>query len=94
MADLQGMVSCLRVTQLQTSGNTTFVIRGFGNELNRPGFEQIDSPHKRLIGIEGSGDRSNHVLAGDIMAPENNDLIADYLREFFLANQQPETNQR
>ena len=37
--DLQSMVPSLRVTQLQTSGNTNFVIRGFGNGANNPGIE-------------------------------------------------------
>jgi len=37
--DLQSMVPSLRVTQLQTTGNTNFVIRGFGNGANNPGIE-------------------------------------------------------
>ena len=37
--DLQGLVPSLRVTQLQTSGNTNFLIRGFGNGANNPGIE-------------------------------------------------------
>ena len=37
--DLQSVVPSLRVTQLQTSGNTNFVIRGFGNGANNPGIE-------------------------------------------------------
>ncbi|MDH4001780.1 MAG: Plug domain-containing protein, partial [Xanthomonadales bacterium] len=39
MIDLQGLVPSLRVTQLQTTGNTNFVIRGFGNGANNPGIE-------------------------------------------------------
>ena len=39
MVDLQGLVPSLRVTQLQTTGNTNFVIRGFGNGANNPGIE-------------------------------------------------------
>lgn len=37
--DLQSIVPALRVTQLQTSGNTNFVIRGFGNGANNAGIE-------------------------------------------------------
>lgn len=37
--DLQSVVPSLRVTQLQTSANTNFVIRGFGNGANNPGIE-------------------------------------------------------
>lgn len=53
------------------------------------GFEQIDSPYKQLVEIPGSGDQSNHVLAGNIMAAENNQLIADYIVKFTLAGQSP-----
>jgi len=51
------------------------------------GFEQLDSPKKQLIALPGSEDQSNHVLAGDIMAPENNTLIAGYITDFVLAGQ-------
>jgi outer membrane receptor protein involved in Fe transport len=39
MKDLQSIVPSLRVTQLQTTGNTNFVIRGFGNGANNAGIE-------------------------------------------------------
>ncbi|NNF15876.1 MAG: TonB-dependent receptor [Gammaproteobacteria bacterium] len=39
VADLQSVVPSLRITQLQTSGNTNFVIRGFGNGANNVGIE-------------------------------------------------------
>ena len=37
--DLQSVVPSLRITQLQNSTNTNFVIRGFGNGANNPGIE-------------------------------------------------------
>ena len=37
--DLQASVPSLRVSQLQSSGNTNFIIRGFGNGANNPGIE-------------------------------------------------------
>ena len=37
--DLQASIPSLRVTQLQTTGNTNFIIRGFGNGANNPGIE-------------------------------------------------------
>jgi outer membrane receptor protein involved in Fe transport len=37
--DLQAAVPSLRVSQLQTTGNTNFLIRGFGNGANNPGIE-------------------------------------------------------
>jgi len=37
--DLQFLVPSLRVTQLQSPGNTNFLIRGFGNGANNAGIE-------------------------------------------------------
>ncbi|MFT7044600.1 MAG: iron complex outermembrane receptor protein, partial [Candidatus Azotimanducaceae bacterium] len=39
IADLQSVVPSLRVNTLQTSSNTNFVIRGFGNGANNAGIE-------------------------------------------------------
>jgi outer membrane receptor protein involved in Fe transport len=39
ITDLQTVVPSLRVSTLQTSGNTDFRIRGFGNGANNPGIE-------------------------------------------------------
>ncbi len=39
LKDLQTLVPALRVSQLQSSANTNFIIRGFGNGANNPGIE-------------------------------------------------------
>lgn len=39
LKDLQSLVPSLRVAQLQSSANTNFIIRGFGNGANNPGIE-------------------------------------------------------
>ncbi|WP_017931886.1 TonB-dependent receptor [Robiginitomaculum antarcticum] len=39
IGDLQSVVPSLRVTQLQSSANTNFIIRGFGNGANNAGIE-------------------------------------------------------
>jgi outer membrane receptor protein involved in Fe transport len=39
VSDLASLVPSLRVSQLQTSTNTNFIIRGFGNGANNPGIE-------------------------------------------------------
>ena len=39
LIDLQTLVPSLRVSQLQSSANTNFIIRGFGNGDNNPGIE-------------------------------------------------------
>ena len=48
------------------------------------GFDQLDSPRKELVEIAGSADQSNHVLAGDIMAPENNSPITELISNFVV----------
>jgi len=39
LKDLQSIVPSLRINQLQSSTNTNFIIRGFGNGANNPGIE-------------------------------------------------------
>ena len=39
--DLQTLVPSLRVTQLQGSAQTNFIIRGFGNGANNPGYRAV-----------------------------------------------------
>jgi len=51
------------------------------------GFELLDSPRKQLLELPGSGDASNHVLAGDIMAPENNLPVTESIVDFILQGQ-------
>lgn len=51
------------------------------------GFDQLDSPRKELVEIAGSADQSNHVLAGDIMAPENNAALTELISNFILEGQ-------
>jgi esterase/lipase len=45
-------------------------------------FGEIDSPHKQLIVIPASTDPSNHVIAGNIMSPENNGLVVEDIVDF------------
>jgi esterase/lipase len=52
-------------------------------------FEQITSPRKALVEIPASGDPSNHVLAGDIMAPENNEALAEQVLRFIAGDEAP-----
>ena len=51
-------------------------------------FEETDSPRKKLIPISGAGDPGNHVLAGDIMAPKNNEPVADHVIQFVTGGEQ------
>ena len=44
--------------------------------------EQIDSARSRTVRIPDSGDPSNHVLAGDILAAENNETIVQEVVRF------------
>jgi len=45
-------------------------------------FEQIHSPRQQLLPINESGDPSNHVIAGNILSPRNNQPVADAIVQF------------
>ena len=47
---------------------------------------RIDSPRAETVEIGQSGDPSNHVLAGDILAPENNRVVAEHIVRFLSAS--------
>lgn len=47
---------------------------------------RIDSPRMDTVALEGSGDPSNHVLAGNILAPENNAAVAGHIVRFLTAS--------
>jgi len=51
----------------------------------RSAFVQMDSPHRELIEMPALSDPGGHVLAGDIMAPENNDRIVEIVVRFLTA---------
>ena len=44
--------------------------------------ERIESPRQATFALERSGDPSNHVLAGDILAPENNAAVVERIVAF------------
>ena len=48
-------------------------------------FEQIHTTRSELIRLDESGDPSHHVLAGDIMSPVNNELVAETIIRFVQA---------
>jgi esterase/lipase len=48
----------------------------------RKAFELLDAPEKKLIEVQGSGDPSQHVLAGEIMSPQTTDEIATTIVDF------------
>jgi hypothetical protein len=45
-------------------------------------FGEIDSPHKQLVVVPASTDPSNHVIAGNIMSPENNGPVSQDIIQF------------
>ena len=48
----------------------------------RTSIAQIDSPRLRTVEIPGSGDPANHVLAGNILAADNNETIVNEIVDF------------
>ncbi len=51
-------------------------------EATRQAFERVSAPRKQLIEIEDAEDPSNHVLAGDILAPGSTGRIAAVIVSF------------
>lgn len=51
-------------------------------QATRQAFERISAPRKQLIEIEDAEDPSNHVLAGDILAPGSTGRIAAAIVSF------------
>ncbi|NNC77891.1 MAG: alpha/beta fold hydrolase [Woeseiaceae bacterium] len=47
-------------------------------------FGEINAPLKRLDEVDGGGDPSNHVLAGDILSPDATDVIASRIIDFVI----------
>jgi esterase/lipase len=48
--------------------------------------DTIDSQRKKIVVVEHSDDPGNHVLAGNIMSPGNNDLVRDEVVRFVTAS--------
>ncbi len=53
-------------------------------------FDHINAPRKQLVEVTGSQDPANHVLAGDILAPDSTDDIAATIVDFIKAPGEPE----
>lgn len=47
---------------------------------------RIDSPRMETVTLDQSGDPSNHVLAGDILAPDNNDAVTEHIVRFLTVS--------
>lgn len=56
----------------------------------RAAFGRIEAPHKQLVEVTGSLDPSNHVLAGDILAPDTTAEVAATIIEFIKGRGAPE----
>jgi esterase/lipase len=46
--------------------------------------ESIESPTRQLLSLPGSSNSSNHVLAGDVLAPQNNSFVVESVIHFVL----------
>lgn len=55
-------------------------------EQIRSALKQIDSPRKKLVEIPASDDPGNHVLAGDIMSPANNEMVSGQVVRFIRSD--------
>ncbi|MEY4762202.1 MAG: hypothetical protein RLZZ200_2058 [Pseudomonadota bacterium] len=68
--DLQSIVPSLRVTQLQTSTQTNFLIRGFGNGANNPGIESSVG-----VFVDGVYRSRSASMIGDLMDVERVEVL-------------------
>ena len=68
--DLQSVVPSLRVSQLQTSTQTNFIIRGFGNGANNPGIESSVG-----VFIDGVYRSRSASMIGDLMDVERIEVL-------------------
>ncbi|MBF0353428.1 MAG: alpha/beta fold hydrolase [SAR324 cluster bacterium] len=55
-------------------------------------YEQIGSAYKKRMTINNSGDRWHHVLAGNILSPQTNQITIDMILEFLQPLRQTENS--
>ena len=55
----------------------------------RATFDGLDTPHKKLLLIDDSGDPSSHILAGDILSPQTTQRVVDAIVRFVVASNDP-----
>lgn len=84
---MMGLVDLVQSLDLGEQQVPTLLFYSPGDQVVDPrrivaGFEEMGSPRKVLVEVEGSTDPSQHVLAGDILSPGTNDQMVRAILEF------------
>ena len=58
-------------------------------EETRRAMAEITAANKLLIEYAASSDTGQHVLAGDILSPDSNEIIAAYIVDFVASGNRP-----
>lgn len=79
---MMGLVDLVEHTDLGTITTPTLMIYSPNDQVIDAAkvvarFPEVGATYKRLIAIESAGDPSNHVLAGDILSPNETVLLVD-----------------
>ena len=84
MMQLVDMVNRMDLSLIETP---LFVLYSPNDQVVDPApirttFDRFGDPHKKIIALEEVGDRNNHVLAGDILSPDDTDPVASMIVSF------------
>jgi len=84
---MMGLVKFVRESDLESIEKPTLVIYSpndqvINSEEVERRFAQIGSETKELQPIEDTGNPENHVLAGDILAPKNTEVVKNLILDF------------
>lgn len=87
---MAGMLKLVRQTDLTAAEVPFLVIYSPDDRVVSPGaieatFRRIGASRKQLVPYTGASNPAQHVLAGDILAPESTELIAELITDFVQA---------
>jgi len=87
LVTMMGLVKFVRQSDLESIKKPVLVIYSPNDQVIDPieverRFRQIGSQIKEIIPITDSGDPDNHVLAGDILSPDNTEVVRELILDF------------
>lgn len=96
------MMATVRLAELAADTPLRFPLQLFASTEDqvvdpariRRWFERVEAPSKRFEEFGDVGDRSNHVLAGDILSPEETPIVLDRVTDFLIEAGYPSRSPR
>jgi esterase/lipase len=84
---MMALVKIVRESPLESVTSPTLVLYSLEDQVVEPieterAFARLGSRTKRLQAVNDSADRSNHVLAGDILAARDTARVRDWIVDF------------